>query len=196
MRTLVRAGGVGLAVLACGWLLVGGRGRAGEDAKEKAAVQKIADAVAKGDQAGAEGQAKALAKSVEDIGDIMNFMKPRKKGGFGVGPKPGAITPDGIEQMLISMGRDGRSQAKLGKEAKAIEEMAYRAAAIMTVALAKTPEQDQGTKTRKLWTDSAKQAREGLLELAKAARDVSGAEVKAAASRANTGCNNCHSEFR
>jgi hypothetical protein len=196
MRTLLHVGAVGLAVLGCGWLMLNSRGQAGEEKEIAAAVDKIARAFEKGDKATASKEAAALAKKIDEMGDVMDFFKPRKKKGFGVGSKAGTISPDGIEQMLISLGRDGRTPAKAEKEASALKQMAYRAAAIMEVALHKAPEKDMGTKTIKLWNTSAKAAQEGALELARAAEQKSGAALKTAASHANTGCNNCHSEFR
>jgi cytochrome c556 len=74
--------------------------------------------------------------------------------------------------------------------------MGYRAAAVMEVILNKAPEKDMGTKTRKVWLDSAQRAYQGALKLAAAAREKNGPELKAAAAQANTACNDCHSEFK
>jgi len=195
MRILLRGGIIGLAVLGCGWLLLRARGE-GEDKEIRDGVLKIAAALEKGDTPGAKTQAKAVAKKVEEAGDVMDLLNTRKKMGFGVGPKPAAITPDGIEQMIMSIARDGRSPAKVQQEAKALEEMGYRIAAIMEVALEKAPEKDMGTKTKKLWLESAQTVREAALKLAVAAREKNASELKTAAAKANTGCNNCHSEFK
>jgi hypothetical protein len=203
MRTLLRGGMVALAALGCGWLMLSARA----DDDDKAihdGVLKIAAALEKGEKGAAPKLAEGIAKKAEEPGDFMELLSPRKKkkegqgytGGFGVGIKPGAITPDGIEQMLISLGRDGRSQAKAEKEAEALEKMAYRIAAVMEVALQKVPQKAVGPKTPKLWITSATTARDAAYELAAAARQKSGAALKAAASKVNTGCNNCHSEFK
>jgi hypothetical protein len=196
MRTISRVVGAGLVVLAFGWLLVGIRGRAGEDKKTQAEVLKIAAAHAKGAEKQAQTTAQALAKQIEDVGDVMDLLKPRTKGGLGVGPTPDAIKPDGVEQLIIALAKDGITPGKLAKHAQDLEQMAYLSAAVMDVALAKVPEKDEGDKTRKLWTDSAKQAHDAALELARAARGKNVADVRKAVERLNTGCNNCHAEFR
>jgi hypothetical protein len=197
MRTLTRVGGAGLVVLACGWPLLGGRGQAGEGDKVKGTVLKIADLHEKADEAGAGQQAKAVAKQIEDVGDVMVLLKPRnKKPGLGGGPTPYAIAPDGIEQMIMALSRDGIPPEKLQKQAKALERLAYVSAAVMDVALAKPPEKDEGTKTIKLWNESARRAHDASMKLAKAARDNNAAGVREAAAAANAACTNCHNEFR
>jgi hypothetical protein len=199
MRLLLRGGIVGLVALSCGWVLLSARADDDDDKAIHDGVLKIAAALEKGDKASAPKLAAAIAKKVEEAGDVMDLMAVRKKdgkGGLGVGNKPGAIVPDGIEQMLISLGRDGRSSAKAEKEAEALEQMAYRIAAVMEVALQKTPDKAVGAKTPKLWRESATMARNAALELAAAARQKSGAALRTAAAKVNTGCNNCHSEFK
>jgi hypothetical protein len=200
MKVLARVGGASLAAVACCWLMLNSPGQAGEEAKLETQILKIADLHQKGDEAAAKAQAKAVAKSIEDMGDVMGFMKPRKVGkkggGLGIGAKPGAIRPDGIEQMIMQLARDGITPDKLKKDGEALRRMAYVSAAIMDIALAKPPEKDEGTKTRKLWNESAKQAREAALELAKAIQGGSAAEVRRVANKLNAGCTNCHNEFR
>jgi hypothetical protein len=198
MKALARVGGASLVAVVCGWLLLGSVGQAGEGKDPKVGILKIAELHQKGNEADAKTQAKVMAKGVEDMGDVMELLKPRKggKGGLGVGTKPGAIRPDGIEQMIMALARDGITPEKMKTQAKALERMAYVSAAVMDVALAKPPEKDEGSKTIKLWNESAKQARKAALELAKAARSDSPAEVRKAAGKLNAGCNNCHNEFR
>src|SRR6266498_2965556 len=74
------------------------------DPKIKAALDKIAQAFEKGDQDSAKAQAKALAKKIEELNDVMHAFKPRtgkgKIKGVGVGSKPGVVEPDGIELKL------------------------------------------------------------------------------------------------
>jgi hypothetical protein len=199
MRILMRVGGASLVVLACGWLLVSSRGLAGEGAKLRAEVLKIADTLEKGDKAAAKKQAKELAKAVEDIEEVMGIMSLRKKdgkGGAGIGKEPGAVTPDGIEKMIMSLGQKGIEPEQLGKHAKALERMAYTAAAVMEVALAKEPEKDMGTKTIKLWRTAATSAHATALELARAAQQKDAAALKQVASRLDRSCNDCHMEFK
>src|SRR5437870_3761873 len=60
-------------------------------------ILKIADSIKKGLPGAAKAQAAALANKVVGVDDVMDVFKPRKKNGLGVGKKPGAIVPDGIE---------------------------------------------------------------------------------------------------
>src|SRR5262245_22151173 len=87
--TLLRVGAIGGVVAALGIL---GSAWAGE---YRDAVVKIAEAHAKGDKATTQKGADALAKKVEEIGEVMDEFKLRTKGGIGVGAAPGAVTPDG-----------------------------------------------------------------------------------------------------
>ena len=190
-----------LAVLAgAGWLLLSDRSSAADDDKANPAVAdgllKIADALAKDDEDGAKKQAAALSKKVDELHDVMHMFKPRAKKGFGVGAKKDNITPDGIEDMIRGLARDVPSQAKVNKQAAALERMGYITAAMMEVAMALPPEKFELKQTKKLWMETATASRDAGIELAKAARDKSPAALKTAASRANNGCVNCHAEFR
>jgi hypothetical protein len=185
--------GLGLFALSMG-LFVVGRTSAGEEAAIKAAVTKIAAAIEKGDNASAKALATALAKKVDEIDDVMNVFKPRTKKGFGVGNKPGLIQPDGIELKLVDMGRDAPPQAKANKEAAALEEMAYRIAAVAEVALIKPPK-DVGKKKAD-WVRWAKDMRAAAPGLAAAAKSKSPAELQKAAAKLNAACNSCHSAFK
>jgi hypothetical protein len=198
MRTLTRAGVTAAAALALGGLLlVGERGAADDDKANRDAVDKIADAFEKGKAEDAAKQAEALAKKHEDVHEVMDLFKKRKKGEFGVGDKPGAIVPDGIELKLLEMGRDAPTAAQAAKESAALQRMAYRTAAIVEFALAKGPPgPDKDGATKKLWVESSKAGRDAALELAKAAREKSPAALKAAAVKVTTSCNNCHAEWR
>ena len=97
-------------------LLVGRSGKAGDDSDTAAAINKIADLIAKGDSSGAEKEAKALAKKAE-VEEVMPLFKPRKKKGLGVGKAGSPVNPDGIEQQFLALGRDPLSPAALKKAA-------------------------------------------------------------------------------
>jgi hypothetical protein len=205
MRKVTRFGAASLTLAVFGLVLLGHiDGRDKEDGDTKGSVEKIAEAHAKGDKAAAKTKAAALAKSIEEVGEVMDLMVLRKKdpdtgkikGGFGVGDKPGDVIPDGIDRKLSGIARDGISQGKLDKEVKALKKMAYRTAAILEVALAKPPEKDEGKKTRKAWDTSATEARDAILELAKALDEKSPAATRKAAARAYDACEACHQIFK
>ena len=191
-----RMGMIGLAVTALAAFCVAQGTGAGEKNQVLSDIDKIAAAHKKGDKAGAEKEGQALAKKLQELYEAMDLMKPRKKDGSGVGAKPGAITPDGIEQMLLKIGRDAPTPGFMGKSADALEEMGYRIAAIAEISLAKAPTKDQGKKLVKDWVEWSKDMRDAGLELAAASKAKSGANVKTAASKLNHTCNSCHSIFR
>ena len=175
-------------------LYVAPAGHAGDAKKLAAEVNKIADMLEKGDKAGAEKAATALAKKLEDVIEVMDLFKPRNKGGIGVG-KPGTVVPDGIEQFLLKIGRDTPTTKEM-KDPGALARMAYVTGAIAEVAHAKPPARDLGKKTKKAWMNYAVEFRESWQDMTTAAKSKSAAAVKAAAVKMNSSCANCHSVFK
>src|SRR5215204_6462390 len=116
MRRIAVMLSVGVSLLA-GLVALPGRSGAGVEPKTKEALLKIAAAIEKGSDADATKDAKALAKSIEELNDVMHGFKLRTKKGLGVGSKPGVALPDGIELKLNAIGRDGITPAQLKKEA-------------------------------------------------------------------------------
>src|SRR5262245_23827590 len=145
--------GIFLATL--GWITVQTtRSVADDDDKEiRDALLKIAAAIKSGGEAGAKKQAAALAKKIEEINEVMDYMSSRKfdkkkkkyVGGLGVGEKPGTIEPDGIELMVIHLDEKGLGDA-LAKEKPALKQMTYVIAAISEVAIAKGWSPNKGKK--------------------------------------------------
>jgi hypothetical protein len=181
------------ALVAALWL--SGTSTAGDSKALQDTIDKIAGALQKGDQEGAKKQAETLAKKLDDIAEAMDLFKPRKKNGFGVGKTPGAINPDGIEQMLLKIGRDAPAAGTLKKDGAALEEMGYRIAALGLIAAAKgAPKTAKGTP--KDWNGWSNDTVKGGLDVAAAAKAKGGADVKSAASKLNNACNSCHTVFR
>jgi hypothetical protein len=184
---------VGIGMLALGGVvLLADRGGAGEPNKYKASVLKIADAFKKGDKAGAEKEAAALAKKVDSLDELMELFKKRDKNGLGVGPKPGVVTPDGIEIKLVTMGRDAPTATALKKEAEALEEMGYAIAAMGAITKHKAPTKGKA----KHWMDLCDEMVTSGLKLSAGAKAKSSGDLKTAASKVNNSCNSCHSEYR
>jgi hypothetical protein len=174
--------------------------RAPIDDKVKDALDKIAKSLETGDEAGGKKQAAALAKKLDELNDVMHGFKPRnaKKGvkGIGVGAKPGVVSPDGIEQKVNAIARDGITATELKKEGAAIAEAMWQTAAIAEIAAVKGPEKDSGKKTKAAWSKFVDEMRAGARELATAAKGDSVANVKTAAIKLNNSCNGCHMIFR
>ena len=189
-----------IAVLAAigGLVYTQGSGAAGDEKAVRAAVEKIAAAVEKGDMEGARKHAETLAKKtpgdplevLEELG-AMDLFKKKDKGGFGFGAGPKEL--DGIEVKYREIARDGATPASVKNDAKHYKAMGYRTAAIGLVAEALTPKKAKGTAQPKNWVQYTKDIVEGGEALAKA---KSAAEVKTIATRVNNACNACHSEWR
>jgi Cytochrome C' len=196
MSTRTRVGAVVGAVAVLGLLFVIARsGSAGDEKVLAGKILKIADLVEKGDAAGAQKAAAALAKDTE-LEDVMHLFKPRKKKGLGVGDKPGSITPDGIEQQYIKLGRDELSQGQAAKEASALARMGYVTAAIADFAMHKPNDKVKSAQDKQDWKKWTTEMRETSVAFAEAAKSKSSAAVHKAAEKVNASCNSCHSKFR
>jgi Cytochrome C' len=200
MKTHLRTMVAGMSVVGLGlvFLAVSGRSQADEAGNIRDAVQKAANALASGDDAAAQKIANDLAKSVDQLEDVMNLMSrrtPTGKGGLGVG-KQGEFTPDSIEGQVQNLSKKPLPAQRLDKESDALAEMAYRIEAISEVARAKAPEKDEGAKKKKDYLEWAGDMKKAAQELAEAAKSKDPKKVKNAAANLNNACNNCHGVFR
>jgi hypothetical protein len=188
----------------------------GSDSDELAAARaagvQLSEQMDKGDLDGAKTTAAALAalkptarggKSITaedtDLGDIMNLLRLRSKGGLGFGVKPptGPATADGIEARLINMAKPAQVAAVLKNQADDLARSAYILVAVSEVCDAHPPKK-KGTngKGAKEWADWTEEMRTSALQLAEAAKKKDTAGVRAAVSKLNGTCSNCHGEFR
>jgi hypothetical protein len=192
MRTNGRFLGVSLALAVSAVWFLGGAGAA--DNKEYyEAIMKIAAAFEKNDTAGAKTQAAALAKKVEDIEDVMHGFSLRRAKGIGV---INGVMPDGIEAKIMELSKKPKPAATLSKEADAIVQLSYIAAAIGEVAHAKPPEKDDGKKKVKDWLTWSQDMRESALKLAAAGKEKNPMTVKTAAAKLYSSCTTCHEVFK
>jgi hypothetical protein len=192
------------AVLALG-LLVLTNGQAADDDKELAAAldKLVTTAGSKPDdleKAGAE-TAKARKIDNENIKDAMDFLGKRDKDdpkakGWGVGDKPGKITPDNIEFKVREMAKKAMSKDKLMSEKDALIQMANRTAALGSIALASGPKKKLPDKDPKDWKESSEDMIKYSKELTKAIQGGDPKVVKEAAMNLNASCSNCHGKFR
>jgi Cytochrome C' len=169
---------------------------ADDDDSKKAteALRKVGKALEGGKEEGAKKEIAELTKM--DLGDIMEKFKPRDKGGFGVGPKEDVYKPDSIQDKVQALGKKPLSPAAMAKEMDDIAQMGLDIASIAVGANAHTPKTKAGAKDPKdwkLWTDEMKKAGMDLNKAAKA-KDIKG--VKAAATKIQSSCSNCHGVFR
>lgn len=162
---------------------------ADDDAKAaRDAIMKVAGMYEKGKDADAKKEGAGVKSELEDV---MNLMLPRKgadKGGIGVGDKPGAIVPDGIEKKL----QDLEKNAPKAGEAKALEKTAYIVLAIAAATENKLPKGKKPGPWKKYNADFEKNA-QGFLEATKKG-DPKG--IQAAAKSLNNACITCHNDYK
>jgi Cytochrome C' len=198
-RSNFRGHGLVLLALTVSSLGAAGQRSAPSTTDYRAAIQKLADAIQKNES----GQVKQLAEELAKAGpllEVMNTLEKRDPAGkklvFGVGKKPGGITPDGIEAKIQSLRRKPQPQKLIDRESGALVEMAYRVAAIGEVARLAAPERDQGMKKVKDWLEWSDAMRKSAEELADAAKAKNPTAVKNAAAKLDSSCTNCHGVFR
>jgi Cytochrome C' len=190
-------GGIASALVVWSLALVGQGTAADEDKEVRDGIEKLADVMAKKDLATAKAQGQAIANKLDEVAPAMDLLKPRGDGGLGVGPKPGAITPDGIEKKLIDMGKKPMTAAQVTTQADALARMADEVAAVAEVAQHKCPvKKKEGDKDPKDWQTWCQDMRQGGLDLADAAKAKDAAKVKTAVNKLNSTCSNCHAVFR
>jgi hypothetical protein len=158
-------------------------------------IIKIADALEKRDTDNAKKLAQTLKD--EDIEDVMHLFKPRKDKGLGIGPKAGAVLPDGIELKVIAMAMNELPQKELDAYAADLARAAYIAAAVAEVAKDKCPvTKKEGDKDPKDWKNWVESMQKAALELADAAKTKKPSVVKAAADKVDGACKTCHKVFK
>jgi hypothetical protein len=190
---------LGVAALALGlWGLTGSAFPAPDDAPDfKARTAAAADILQLCDDLKTKTddevriRARALAARHE-LEYVMRPFKLRTRGGFGLGPFPDAITPDGIELKLRSLARKPPTAAELKGQRAALLRMPEVVEAVMTVA----HYAPQGKKKPCEWVAYTWDVRNAAKELRRAVRVEDPNAVRDAAHKLTTACANCHSVFR
>lgn len=170
-------------------LLATNLSNAADDEKEaRDAVLKVADALEKGDTATAKKLASGVKSETEDL---MNLMLPRKdngKGGLGIGAKPGAITPDGIEKKVQDLAKN----APKAGEAKDLERAGYIMKAISMTIENKVPKGKKPMPWKKYNTDYEKMTDDFIA----AAKKGDAKAIQAASKKLNDSCITCHNDYK
>jgi hypothetical protein len=196
MKRLALLWAAGAGLLAIG-LIAGTTSGAATDDATNSAVNGIADMLAKGDKAGAKKAAVELSKKKDfDLDDVMHGFKPRNKKGIGVGVKAGEAMPDGIEAKIESLARDGITPPLIKKESEALTRAGFVIGAVGQIAIAATPAKDEGTKLKKDWVQWAEGMVKASDEFSVAAKSMSAAELKKAATNIKKNCDSCHMVFK
>jgi hypothetical protein len=207
MKTVKIWGGAAvLAALALGLVAVC-RGR-GDDAEDKENMQKAALAkepvlkLVGAIESGAKDE--DVKKQAADVGKkydikhVMWQMKPRDKGGLGVGPTPDAIQPDAIELKLIALGNPKKviSQKDLTAQQGDLVKMVEVSEAIAAVAPSYAANEGRKPAEQKKWNEYCEDMHKGSKELIDAIKGGDPKKVQVVADKLNASCNSCHTDFR
>ena len=130
-------------------------------------------------------------------GRIINISgtNARNAGNLSGGARNGALVHF-TKTLAVQLGRDGITPATLKKESAALEEMGHVISAIGEVARQFPPKMDKGKKTKKDWITWTDDMRAAGIKFAEASKAKGAQDVKTAAAKLNSSCNNCHSMFR
>jgi cytochrome c556 len=162
------------------------------------AVNKMADDIAKDNNV--EKDAVAFFKDHKgDLKKTMWLFKPRDKdgtGGLGVGAKPGAYRPDGIEAFLHNQNSRWPSMAlNLKTAADDLNRLADVTLALAEILPQYTPEKKNRTNP-KIWNDASGDMKQAALALKKNIKAADNARVKQSFLALAESCNKCHTNFR
>jgi hypothetical protein len=177
------------------WLLDMGRAAPAVPGAANAAVEKVADAV--NNPAQLKKQAADLASNFE-LQDVAWTLKPREKGGLGVGKTPGAIDPDAIELQLLRIGNTKKpvpaddlktNKADYQRMAEVVRGIAEAMPGFVT-------KYTKNAKEAKQWVGFADDMQQGSSDLIAAIKGNNLQAIKLAAGKLNLSCNGCHTVFR
>jgi hypothetical protein len=160
-----------------------------------AAARKQADALL--ELSGTQADARRVSlKDLLELDEVELLMKPRRRGGLGIGPPTPNSNRDGIELKLFALARRAPAQAELDAEAAELARAAAVAGAMADLLDAYAPDKKVGNKDPKDWKAQTGEMRAGAadLEAAAKARDVK--RVRGAAARLSASCIACHEVFR
>ncbi len=168
------------------------------EAAKKAApdVLKLADLAGKPDDL--KKQADAVVKKYDELMPIMWQMKPRDRGGLGVGPTPGAFPNDAIELELLQLGKKPPPAKDIADHAADFQRMAevIRGIAAVTPPFGKKGGFTKNAADEKVWSGLADDMAKGSDDLIAAVKGDDPAAFKKAVNNLNHSCNECHTKFR
>jgi Cytochrome C' len=162
-------------------------------------VNKMADNVGKGNKVDKDATMFFMDHK-EELKKTMWVFKQREKdgkGGLGVGPKPGAYKPDGIEALIFNqLAMKPMQQLDAKTSAADLNRLADITLAMVEITGKFAPEKPVGKKTPKEWNGSNEDVKKAALLLKDAVKAGSNADMKTALGQIAAGCTRCHNTFR
>lgn len=188
----------GAALMAGAWFFTAGGGRAADEDDQK--IVETIKAMAKDIQKnGLEaGRAHVNKLGQADPDDIMPLFSQRNANGkgiaLGIGPTPGAITPDGIEKKLEELAKKPLSAKEVERQGPALEEAGYISAAIAEAVEDHAPAAKVGQKQQ--WTALSRDMAKLGVDFAKAVQTRDPGRIHQAADKLDASCKACHKVFK
>ncbi|HVS35572.1 MAG TPA: cytochrome c [Gemmataceae bacterium] len=169
------------------------------DAAKKAAPDVLGLADSVNDAAKLKQQVDAVTKKYNELLPIMWQMKPRDKGGLGVG-KPGQYPNDSIElHLLLDLGGKKPPTGQAFKDQAADNQRmadVIKGIASVTPAYGKKGGFTKGPADEKLWNSFADGMSKGTDDLSAAIKSNDEKAFHTAVNNLNKSCNDCHTKFR
>jgi hypothetical protein len=163
-------------------------------------VNKMADDIAKGNKVDKTADMFFKDNGKEPLKKTMWIFKERDKGGkggLGIGAKPGAFDPDGIEAFILNqIGPSPKMKLNLKNDAADLTRLADITLAMAEIAGKFAPENSVGKKTPKAWNDYNDEMKKAATQLKDAVKANNNADVKKAFLALAASCNHCHTTFR
>jgi hypothetical protein len=189
-------------------------GRGARDPWQRAALRdnalKLQKALAENNLAAARKQADALLelsglsadprrvplKDLLDLDEVELLMKPRRRGGLGIGPPSPNSNRDGIELKVMALSRKAPAPTELDADAAELARAAAVMGSMADLLDAYAPDKKVGNKDPKDWKVQTDEMRAGAADLEAAAKAKDPKRVHTAAVRLFKSCSGCHEVFR
>lgn len=139
-------------------------------------------------------------KSREDLGDMMNLLRTKAKGGEGTAPElqynAKLKNQNGIEPLIGALASKALTDDNVGKTAKELELLAYRIAVMGSITHDNPPADRIAKDSVPGWQALSLQMRDAAVALAEGAHKKDAAAIQKASTRLESTCTQCHRDYR
>lgn len=167
--------------------------------KMKDAINKMADAVAKGQMIDKEAD-QFFKDNPKDLKTAMWIFKLRDKdgtGGLGIGAKPGMYQPDGIEALIKNQtSRNPSMPIDLQKSADDLNRMLDINLAMAEITARYSTNRKLSAEEQMMWKSYLDEMKKAAKELKTAVKDNDKTKFKQLLQSLDGSCANCHLKFR
>lgn len=169
--------------------------RAAEDAKRK----EVEGILQQGYERASKGGG-ALKLGPQDLGEMMNLLRTKAKGGEGTAPElqynAKLKNQNGIEPLIGALAQKQLTDDNAAKTSKELELLAYRIAVMGAITHDNPPSERVAKDSVPGWQKSALEMRDAAVALAEAANKKDAAGIQKASTRLENTCTQCHRDYR